>query len=66
MKSKIHENRKNNIKLIAKIFLFNLILVTKFCVAQVPANAPIIPIWLRYVPASDSADLQSVPTKTRK
>ena len=44
MKSKIHENRKNNIKLIAKIFLFNLILVTKFCVAQAPANAPIIPM----------------------
>ena len=44
MKSKIHENRKNNIKLIAKIILFNLILATTFCMAQAPANAPIIPM----------------------
>ena len=43
MKSKIHEN-KNNIKLSAKIIVVNLILTTTFCVAQAPANAPIIPM----------------------
>lgn len=41
MKSKIH---KNNIKMSAKIIVVSLILATTFCVAQAPANAPIIPM----------------------
>ena len=43
MKSKIHKN-KNNIKMSAKIIMVSLILATTFCMAQAPANAPIIPM----------------------
>ncbi len=58
MKSKIHKNRKNNIKMSAKIIVVSLILTTTFCVAQAPANAPIIPmsnnLGVRQLTAADN------------